>query len=83
MAEEAPASASGTAAAGDTPPPMAEAFPDATTVAKMPFTSFPGLEDSPNPVIAACRGAWNELVEIVGPEFANQVTGGGAERLTA
>eukprot|EP00969_Alexandrium_andersonii_P314061 13874611-Alexandrium_andersonii.AAC.1 len=62
---------------------MAEAFPDVPVAAKLPFTAFPGLKDPSNPVMAACHGAWNELAEIVGPEFVNQVTGEGAECLTA
>eukprot|EP00969_Alexandrium_andersonii_P125617 5553112-Alexandrium_andersonii.AAC.1 len=59
---------------------MAEAFPDA---AILPCTQFPGLSDTENPVMVACNAAWNELVALVGPDFANQVTGEGAERLTA
>eukprot|EP00969_Alexandrium_andersonii_P339489 15006428-Alexandrium_andersonii.AAC.1 len=62
---------------------MAEAYLDAPVAAKLPFTAFPGLSDTSNPVMAACHAAWNELVAMVGPEFANQVSGEGAERLTA
>eukprot|EP00969_Alexandrium_andersonii_P056730 2501191-Alexandrium_andersonii.AAC.1 len=83
MAEVVPAATLETTAAGSTPPPMAEAFPDVPTAAKLPFTAFPGLTDAANPVMAACHAAWNELVDMVGPEFVNQVTGEGAERLTA
>eukprot|EP00969_Alexandrium_andersonii_P036784 1612325-Alexandrium_andersonii.AAC.1 len=33
--------------------------------------------------MVVCHAAWNELVTMVGPDFVNQVTGEGAERLTA
>eukprot|EP00969_Alexandrium_andersonii_P112320 4962278-Alexandrium_andersonii.AAC.1 len=51
---------------GDEPPPMAE-----PVVTELPFTSLPGLTDDANPIMKACRKAWNQLVTSVGPEFAS------------
>eukprot|EP00969_Alexandrium_andersonii_P073798 3255175-Alexandrium_andersonii.AAC.1 len=61
-----------TAAPGAGPPPMAEAFTDAPSANKLPFAEFPGLSDTEDPVMQACHAAWNELVELVGPDFINQ-----------
>eukprot|EP00969_Alexandrium_andersonii_P165513 7314211-Alexandrium_andersonii.AAC.1 len=33
--------------------------------------------------MVACHAAWNALVALAGPDFANKVIGEGAERLTA
>eukprot|EP00969_Alexandrium_andersonii_P264601 11695036-Alexandrium_andersonii.AAC.1 len=54
-----------------------------SVVAKLPFTSFPGLAGTSNPITEACHGAWNELVVAVGPDFTSQASGEGAERLAA
>eukprot|EP00969_Alexandrium_andersonii_P359359 15453024-Alexandrium_andersonii.AAC.1 len=64
MTEVTSATALEAATSGVAPPPRAEAFPDAPVAAKLPFASFPGLKDTSNPVMAACHGAWNELVEM-------------------
>eukprot|EP00969_Alexandrium_andersonii_P311580 13767845-Alexandrium_andersonii.AAC.1 len=62
---------------------MAEAYSGAPVAAGLPSTSFPGLTDTSNPIVAACYAAWNEHVAMVGPGFVNQVSGEGAERLTS
>eukprot|EP00969_Alexandrium_andersonii_P328131 14500074-Alexandrium_andersonii.AAC.1 len=60
---------------------MAVAYTGTAVAASLPPTAFPGLTDTSSPVMAACHAAWNELVAMVGPGFANQVSGEGAERL--
>eukprot|EP00969_Alexandrium_andersonii_P125225 5535701-Alexandrium_andersonii.AAC.1 len=64
MAEAVPVDEAGAAAPSADAPPRAEAFADAPAAAVLPFTQFPGLTDTSDPVMKACHAAWNELVSM-------------------